>query len=438
MPHDEFDAVVIGAGAAGLAAARRLAAGGVSLMVLEARERPGGRAWTSPLANGEQVDLGCEWLHSAESNPFVAIAEAQGAMSTARRRPGAASPRRSGRIRGAGPASPRRWARFRERVDNRPPDAPDVACDTLLDPQEPFNPLIDAISTYYSGAELAKVSAADLAAYDDGAVNWRVREGYGAVIAALAEGLPVRYGCPVRAIDRRGPRLRVETATGALSARAVVVTLPSDVLAQTPDFFRPALAEKTEAAAGLPLGLADKVYLELLTPQDFPSDSRAFGDMGRRDTGAYHFRPLGRPIVEGFFGGELAESMERSGEGGAFDFAERGARRPVRLRLPPRDQTAALLRLARRPLRARRLFLRAARPHRQPRRARGAGRGPAILRRRSLLGAELLDRARRLCDRARRRRGGARRAQRPLSRGAAPGPGARALEPASTRAIANR
>lgn len=322
MSHDEFDAIVIGAGAAGLGAARRLADGGVSLLVLEARERPGGRAWTAPLANGEPVDLGCEWLHSAESNPFVAIAEAQG------RHVDRAPPPWGRPAAQVGPDQAR-WAgfaealgRFRERVDGRPPDAADVACDALLDPAEPFNPLIDAISTYYSGAELAKVSAADLAAYDDGAVNWRVREGYGAVVAGLAEGLPVRYRCPVSAVDRSAAGLAVETAAGVLRARTVIVTLPSNVLAATPDFFRPALPEKTEAASRLPLGLADKVYLELLKPQDFPSNSRAFGDMGRRATGAYHFRPLGRPIIEGFFGGELAESMERGGEAGAFDFAE--------------------------------------------------------------------------------------------------------------------
>jgi monoamine oxidase len=211
--------------------------------------------------------------------------------------------------------------RFRERVEARPPEAHDVACSALLAPDEPLNPLIDAVSTYYSGAELEKVSAADLAAYEDSGVNWRVREGLGAAVAGLATGAPVRYSCPVRAIDRRRARLGVETDLGTLSAAAVIVTLPSNVLAATPDLFRPALPQKTEAANRLPLGLANKLYMELLAPGDFPTDSRAFGDMGRRATGAYQFRPLGRPLVEGYFGGELAESLERGGLAGAFDFA---------------------------------------------------------------------------------------------------------------------
>jgi monoamine oxidase len=321
LPHDEFDVLIVGAGAAGLAAAARLASSGLSFLVLEARDRPGGRAWTVTLANGEIVDLGCGWLHSAETNPFVAIAEAQGRHIDKSPPPWGRAAAQLGPNAARMAAFGETLARFRRRVDERPAGAPDVACDALLDPDEPFNPLIDAVSTYYSGAELAKVSAADLAAYEDSGVNWRVREGFGAVVAGLADGLPVRYGSPVSAIDRGGARLVVETPSGALSARAVIVTLPSDVLAAKPDFFRPALPEKTEAARRLPLGLADKVYFELLAPNDFPADSRAIGDMGRRETGAYHFRPLGRPLVEGFFGGELAESLERGGEAAAFDFA---------------------------------------------------------------------------------------------------------------------
>jgi monoamine oxidase len=69
VPHDEFDVVVVGAGAAGVAAADRLASTGLSFVVLEARERPGGRAWTVTPASGLSLDLGCGWLHSAENNP---------------------------------------------------------------------------------------------------------------------------------------------------------------------------------------------------------------------------------------------------------------------------------------------------------------------------------------------------------------------------------
>src|SRR5215831_17384974 len=71
---NEVDVVVIGAGAAGLAAAERLTRNHMDIVVLEARERTGGRAFTVSTPRGELVDLGCHWLHSSNVNPFMDIA----------------------------------------------------------------------------------------------------------------------------------------------------------------------------------------------------------------------------------------------------------------------------------------------------------------------------------------------------------------------------
>src|SRR5215204_1568882 len=76
-PPSEPDVAVIGAGAAGIAAARRLMAAGVSVAVLEARERVGGRAVTVPL-RGHPIDLGAHWLHAGPINPLVKLGRARG------------------------------------------------------------------------------------------------------------------------------------------------------------------------------------------------------------------------------------------------------------------------------------------------------------------------------------------------------------------------
>ena len=73
-PVVDADVAVVGAGAAGLAAARRLREQGLRVLVLEARDRIGGRAHTVTTASGFAADLGCGWLHSADRNPWVAIA----------------------------------------------------------------------------------------------------------------------------------------------------------------------------------------------------------------------------------------------------------------------------------------------------------------------------------------------------------------------------
>ena len=87
-----------------------------------------------------------------------------------------------------------------------------------------------------------------------------------------------------------------------------------------PDLWGP-LPEKTEAARGLPLGLADKLFLSLSDAEEFNKESRLFGRTDRSGTGVYHFRPFGRPQIEAYFGGRLAAELEAGGDDAFVDFA---------------------------------------------------------------------------------------------------------------------
>ena len=75
---------------------------------------------------------------------------------------------------------------------------------------------------------------------------------------------------------------------------------------------------KIEAAHSLPLGLADKLVFEADATllKELPENSRLFGHTDRAATGSYHLRPFGRPLIEGYFGGEYARALEREGERG--------------------------------------------------------------------------------------------------------------------------
>src|SRR6478672_13830036 len=77
MSKDDTEVVIVGGGAAGIAAARRLRAAGVDCLLVEARDRLGGRGWTVVTPSGEAIDLGCGWLHSADRNPWSVVAQEQ-------------------------------------------------------------------------------------------------------------------------------------------------------------------------------------------------------------------------------------------------------------------------------------------------------------------------------------------------------------------------
>lgn len=322
MSNSETDVCIVGGGAAGVAAARRLSDLGVEAVILEARSRLGGRAWTEAV-HGVSLDLGCGWLHSADTNPWTTIARARGLTIDDSPPPWARPGAMIGMSAQDALAFGEAMGSFRDRIDMFSENEADVSAAAFLEPNGAWNPLIDAVSTYYSGAELHRVSARDLSRYDDNGVNWRVVEGYGALVAGYGDGLNVECDCEVTRIHHGSKTLRIETSRGVRRARRVIVTLPSAVLARNEDLFHPRLPAKTTAAADLPLGLADKLYMSVVDAVDLPLESRAFGRRDSVATAAYHFRPHGKPIIEAFFGGDLAAALE--GEGGAafFDFASR-------------------------------------------------------------------------------------------------------------------
>src|SRR6202043_3804228 len=170
-------------------------------------------------------------------------------------------------------------------------------------------------STYANGAELDAVSVLDLAAYEDTGINWRVRRGYGALIAAYGASCPLALNCNVTLIDHSGKRVRIETSQGTLTADRVIVTVPTNLIADEAIRFHPALPAKVDAARGLPLGLADKVMLALDEPDALPKDGNLRGATMRTAMGSYHLRPFGQACIEGFFGGSFAQALEDAGPG---------------------------------------------------------------------------------------------------------------------------
>jgi monoamine oxidase len=126
----------------------------------------------------------------------------------------------------------------------------------------------------------------------------------------------------VRSIAHGGYEIELETSRGTLRARRLVYTLPTSLTADEAVRFFPDLPDKTAAAAGLPLGHAEKVLLAIDRPESFPEEGHLFGRIDRVATGSYDLRPLGQPCIEAFFGGSLACELEAAGELASFAIDE--------------------------------------------------------------------------------------------------------------------
>lgn len=314
------DIVIVGAGAAGVGAARRLAGSGRAILLVEASDRVGGRGATIGV-DGMALDLGCTWLHSAVRNPWSDIAAAAGIAID--RRP--QNWGRQYRDLGFSPAEQRAaweaYEAFEQRLHDDPPTS-DRAIDALP-VGGAWNGFIDALSGYMNGAGLATLSVEDFLAYDDhaGEENWRLPGGYGALIARSLPAVPLALATPVSRIDHDGAAVRLETPRGTITARAAIVTVSTDVLAAGDIAFSPTLDDHLEAASRLPLGLANKLFLQLDDAEEFDPDSHLLGRPRAADSGSYFLRPFGRPLVECFFGGEGAHEVEALGFDGGAAFA---------------------------------------------------------------------------------------------------------------------
>jgi monoamine oxidase len=303
--------VVIGGGAAGIGAASEARARGIDALILEAKDRLGGRAHSIDW-NGYRLDLGCTWMHSAERNSLRVEAERIGAAIDR------ASTNWAGQFRNLGfsrEEQEQAWEAFQqleERMRSAPP-ASDRASDAL-EPRNPWNAFLNAISSYVNGAPLDEVSVADWLAYDNASSdqNLRLPRGYGGLLSSLGASFEHRLATPVTAISRFKNSIRVETDDGVIETERVVVTVPTSTLHRIR--FDPSIEGLFETAEQLPLGVADKLFLSLEEPEEFPHGAHLLGNPRSAETGSYFIRPMGIPVVEGFFGGPGARALERLGD----------------------------------------------------------------------------------------------------------------------------
>ncbi len=303
--------IIIGAGAAGIAAGLALKGRGVDALILEARPRIGGRAHTDRAHFGVPIDLGCAWLHAADKNPWSQYARDNGfnileRSPDWRKRVGKddVPAERARRLQ-------REWEYNEKLIEAAAVAGRDVPVSEII-PRNELRPFWDAVMTWLMGVETEQVSSVDYARYTNSEVNWAVREGLGSVIAHAGAQLNIRTGTPVEAIRWSGPEVIVTTSEGSVTAKAVIVTIPTTVLAQGSLRFEPALPLKLqEAFDGVPLGVANKVFFEMEPGAlPFQGSTHFVGTDRTSRTASYQVRPAGHELLLAYFGGSLARELE--------------------------------------------------------------------------------------------------------------------------------
>jgi monoamine oxidase len=261
----EADIVVIGAGAAGIAAARRIMAANRKVIVVEAASQIGGRCQTDISTFDVPFDRGARWMHNPETNPMIKLARAAGLeIITAP----SGQKIRIGR-RNARPGETEQFLAALVRANRAIDDASrkaDVSCASVLpkDLGDWAGTAEFVLGANFSGKDLKDVSVIDKARAQDRNTAIACRQGLGTLIAKLGEQVPLSLSTPANRISWSRRDVMVETPAGKIVARAAVITVSSNVLVADKIKFDPEIPKRAlDAAAKLSLGSYDRIALQM-------------------------------------------------------------------------------------------------------------------------------------------------------------------------------
>ncbi|MDO5648796.1 FAD-dependent oxidoreductase [Paracoccus sp. (in: a-proteobacteria)] len=327
--HHPLKVVVVGAGMAGLAAAKQLAGRGHEVIVLEARDRLGGRIWTSDAWADAPVDLGASWIHETDGNPLTPLAHDAGAklMTTSYNSvvfyEANGTPMSAARVAHLSALKAVHHAAL-ARGQDQPVDRP---VRETVERQVNWPNLAPADQELLSFITNSTVEQEYAGSQDDISTHWfdsmegyqgadaAFANGYLTVINHLARGLNVKLGHVVNEIDSTTPKVRILTSKSRFIADRVLVTVPLGVLKSGAIRFTPALPDRKLAAINnLGMGHFNKCYLyfpvQFWPEKDWMEYVPPLSQHGQWSQWLNLARLTGKPIFLGFNAGDFARQIE--------------------------------------------------------------------------------------------------------------------------------
>jgi monoamine oxidase len=316
------DTAIVGAGAAGIAAARKIAAAGRRYVLIEATDHIGGRCITDMTTFGVPYDRGAHWLHLPESNPLTKLAPNRADIYPAPRSQKVRIGRRFAR-EGELEDFLSAQVRATRAIDDiaRKTDAP---CEQAM-PADlgDWKPTVEfVLGPYNCAKDLTSVSAFDFAKAAERKTAAFAKQGLGTLLASLAQGLTVQVSTPATSIDTRSG-ISVITPKGTINARTVIITVPTNVISSGGLKFTPDLEHHQFDAFGrMSLGSYDHIALELKgNPLGLDSDDLVFEKSSDNRTAALLANISGTPLCVIDVAGSFGRDLTAKGEAAMFAFA---------------------------------------------------------------------------------------------------------------------
>ena len=323
-PGAKAGVMVVGAGMAGISAARKLTDDGYDVVVLEGRERIGGRIW-SDRSLGAAVDLGATWIHGSRGNPLTGLAGHYGIHTRESDYDDLVVVEKGGRRIG-GDVLEEFMSDYEGLIGTIEMSAlfrrGDISFEEAVKKElagETLHPLerrlLDwQLETFVvtSGARLKDLSLGGLGSGEDlGGGDLLFPGGYDQLVKQLARGLDIRTNAPVKRISLEGSRVPLDTEKGRFEGDFALCTLPLGILKaaykSTIVEFSPGLPDwKKEAIDKLGIGDLNKVALKFENAF-WPTERDFLGYLGGAGQGFPMFlngkKTSGQNILVAFTGG---------------------------------------------------------------------------------------------------------------------------------------
>ncbi len=322
----DYDVAIIGAGAAGIAAGRRIAQAGKNYVILEAGNRAGGRIASASLPSGTVYDRGANRFSAPARNPLVAIARAERLKlyepSPGRRLYVGAREARDGEYDDF-TASLRRANRTIAAVAELGRDI--AAARALPELGDWRGTVAFVLGPLTAGKDLEEVSTVDLSRAEDRPDDVMFTEGTNALLTIATKPLAIELNTAVQRVDSGGRgRVELGTSRGTLTARTVIVTASTNVLASDRLRFSPSLPAQITAALGrLSLGTYERAIFELSgNPFRFGANERITFKTDNAKTILLHTRVGGSDLVYADLAGRFGRELANAGEAAVAGFIE--------------------------------------------------------------------------------------------------------------------